>query len=337
MREFYLFCILTWCSVFCFAQEQQRFSSQRDQRQQEEKEKMSYLTVSGDLGSSSFNYKLHGLNEKGSRKGQLGYGFEVKYSYFFNPHWGVSTGVGFSRYATKGKLKGSLAEGDFYNLGPLIDDDLEERPINFQLRTRVTNLEEKQTAWLINVPIMANYQTYFGDSSRWGLYGGLGIKLQFPVNTKFRIRNGHDSQLNVSGFYEGIPTDMGSPQNPPVPQHGYGTINDPNASLGWDDKSKLKMGIAGTAEFGFMIDLGKDMDLMLGGYLDYGFTDIKKKSGQQLFTAPTVYHPAADNRIGNGISYNGMMNSTATGKIRPISYGAKIALRFNIWKSNTQK
>jgi len=295
--------------------------------------KGSYITVSGSLGSSSLNYKLNSLNAKGSRSESLGYGIDVKYSYYFQPHWGITSGIGISYYGTTGKLKGSMADDSFYNLGTLTDNDWQPAPKDYELRTRLTNLKEKQNTYLLEIPLMLSYQTYFRDrGSCWGLYGGLGAKLQIPVSSKFKIQDGAKSEFNVSGKYDGIPTDMGSPSNPPVPQHGYGTITDPNNSLDWNDKAKLKMGVAATAELGVLFSLSQSMDLQVGGYIDYGLTNMKKNGKQGLFTAPASYHPTADNRVGEGIKYNGMLNSNVTGKIRPISFGAKIALKFKLDK-----
>jgi len=337
MKKFYLLCILLLLGGRgLFAQRPGSIQKEKQEESDSLKAnwKGSYLSVSGSLGSSAFHYKLNSLNEKGSRSGSLGYGIDLRYSYFFHSHWGVTTGFGFSSYATTGKLNGSLNADSYYNLGMLTDNDWQPAPKDYELRARVTNLKEKQTSYFIEIPLMASYQTYFGEEARWGMYGGLGAKLQIPVSTKFKIKDGAKSELNVSGKYDGIPTDMGAPGNPPVAQHGYGTITDPNSSLSWDDKAKLKMGIAATAELGFMFSLGESSDLMIGGYMDYGLNDLKKNGKQGLFTAPSVYHPTADNQVGNGIKYNGMLNSDVTGKIRLISFGGKITLRFKLKQSN---
>jgi len=319
----YLFLLVGLCMMsFVHAQEQ------------EEKGKGSYLSVSGSVGSSSFKYKLESLSEKGSRSNQMGYGVDLKYTYMFDFHWGISTGVGISHYGSKGKLKGSLDEDTYFKFEPQTDNDEEGRPRNFELRARLKNLEEKQTAYFVEVPVLFSYQTWFGEQRRWGVYGGVGAKFQFPVSAKFRIQNGGQSELNISGYYKGIPTDMGSPANPPVPQHGYGTISDPNKGLNWDNKMKFKMGIAGTAEFGFMLDLGKGTDLLIGGYIDYGFNNIKKRGNRQLLSAPNPYHPESYTDktpyIGKGISYNGMLNSNVTNKINLVSFGAKVGFRFKM-------
>ena len=292
--------------------------------------KVSYLSFAIKTGGTGLNYKLNSLDEKGKYSNGLGYGFDLDYSYYFDSHWGISGGVGLSHYSSKGKLKGSLSDDSFYNLGAFTDDDFEGRPRDFELRTRITNLEEQQTTFFVDIPVMLVYQTRFGDDQQWGLYGGIGAKLQLPFSTKFKIKKGGESEFNVSGKYEGIPTDMGSPSNPPVPQHGYGTITDPNASLNWSGKGKLKLGVAGTVDFGVLLKLSESSDLKLGGYLDYGFIDIKKDGKNGLFTAPKVYHPGADNKIGTGITYNGMLNSDVSGKIKPIAFGVKIGVCFKL-------
>lgn len=334
MKAIYLGCILLLCGgSYLFAQETGYSRKFKQERKDSLSDyfKGSYLTLSGSLGSSSLNYKVNSLGETGNRKGSLGYGIEVKYSYFFHPHWGITTGAGISHYATTGKLKGSLSESSFYNLGILTDNDWQPAPKDFELRARITNLEEKQTTYFVEIPLMLSYQTYFcQQGSCWGVYGGIGAKLQLPVSSKFKMNNGQKSEFNVSAQYDGIPVDMGSPINPPVPQHGYGTITNPNEKLNWENKTKLKTGIAATAEFGVLFSLGENTDLQVGGYIDYGLTDLKENGEQGLFTVPEVYHPDANNHIGNGIRYNGMLQSNVTGKIRPLSFGAKIALKFKI-------
>jgi len=299
-----------------------------------QEQKLSYFTVSGSVGSSVMDYDLKGLNGDGKTNSGLGYGLQVGYSYYFNSHWGLSTGVGVSRYQAKGKLTGDLSDGVYYNLGMFRDDDyVPGSPQDFQLRARVGNLEERQTAYMLEIPLMIQYQTRFGETRAWGMYGGLGVKVQIPVYGKYKMRNGENTQLNVSGYYEGIPADVGAPTQPPVPQHGYGTITNPGSKLGWNNDIKLKTGVAGTAELGFLVRLDEGCDLMLGGYIDYGFNDLQKHGDRGLFTAPASYHPDAnDGNIGKGIVYNGMINSDSADKLKLLSFGGKVTIRFQLNK-----
>ena len=165
-------------------QQQRQRQEYREDYREEKKDttKTSYLTVSGGVGSSSFRYKLNyqieGFEEKGKRNAKLGYEIDLRYSYFFNRHWGFSTGVGISRYATTGKLTGDMSDDKYMKLGNMTDDDdFSGHPREFELRARLKNLEEKQTAFLLDIPLLAMYQTHFGEEEKWGMYAGLGGKL----------------------------------------------------------------------------------------------------------------------------------------------------------------
>ena len=165
-------------------QQQRQRQEYREDYREEKKDttKTSYLTVSGGVGSSSFRYKLNyqieGFEEKGKRNAKLGYEIDLRYSYFFNRHWGFSTGVGISRYATTGKLTGDMSDDKYMKLGNMTDDDdFSGHPREFELRARLKNLEEKQTAFLLDIPLLAMYQTHFGEEEKWGMYAGLGVKL----------------------------------------------------------------------------------------------------------------------------------------------------------------
>jgi len=289
-------------------------------------EKNSYFSVSGNVGSSALQYKL---GEDGTRESKSGYGIQLGYSYFFNPHWGAYTGVGISHYRTIGKLNGNLDAKDYTSLGNQVDDDdISGEPKDYQLRARTGNWRENQTAFMLEIPLMGMYQTRFGESQRWGIYGGLGIKLQIPVKSQYEVQSG--SQLNISGYYPHNNIDKGAPGLPPVTQHGFGTVEDVKETLGWKDDIGLKVGIAGTAEMGFLVDLGNDMDLMLGGYIDYGFTNIQKNKTSELLIAPSAYLPGANNAVGNGIEYKGILNSNKVDKVNLISFGVKLGLRFKL-------
>ena len=185
-------------------------------------------------------------------------------------------------------------------------------------------------AFLLDIPLLAMYQTHFGEEEKWGMYAGLGVKLQIPVKAKYKVEGNTASELNVSGYYPHIPSDVGSPSEAPVPHHGFGTINDPGRELDWSGKNKLKLGVAGTAELGFLFTLGEDTDLLLGGYIDYGFTNMKKKKDQGLLATPASYHPDGNMTVGKGIPYNGMMNSNVTDKVKVMSFGVKLGVRFKL-------
>jgi hypothetical protein len=296
--------------------------------------KSSYASVSLHTGMASLGYSVTGLNGvEGTTSPKIGLGISLKYNYYFDTHWGFGTGIGLSIYNAEATLQGGLKERNTYSLGNYMDDDNSGLPQAFTLRARIENLKEKQNIQFFEIPFTILYQTRF-SYGKWGAYGSLGVKFQTPIVKKYEVASSKESHLNVSGFYtdgtQGF--DMGAPGTPPLPDHGFGTINNPGKTLNWkSNNTELKMGMAGTVEFGLLSRLNNESDFQIGAYMDYGFSDIMNSSGGSLLTGPSgSYHPEANDNIGKGIIYNGLINSKYTDQIKPLSFGLKFGLRFKL-------
>lgn len=300
-------------------------------------EKGSYVGIAAGGGITGFNYDLKGINSNGKNKHLLGANALIDYSYYFSTHWGISLGAGVSYYRTSGLYEGNSA--NYFNLGNQVDDDpLIIADNNYQLRARLLNWEERQTGYLLDIPVMLKYQTKLGKKQRHGVYFGIGAKVQIPIQVDYKIidseysNNASDMMLNVSGYYTNSNMEIGSPDKLPVPQHGFGSIYNPNEKLGWNGSIALKPSYSGVAEAGFLFGLTRRMDLTVGAYFEYGFNDIKKGDSKDLMTAPKNYLPNAANNVGKNISYSGMINSKQVDKVNLLSYGAKVGLRVKIGK-----
>jgi outer membrane protein OmpA-like peptidoglycan-associated protein len=191
------------------------------------------------------------------------------------------------------------------------------------------------------------FQYKLGEQKKHGFYAGLGFKFQLPVSGQYRVlsgKNATDLRLNISGKYDHDQTlDMGAPQDPrlivdpnePIqprtPSHGFGSISD-LSQLGWNNDLNLKMSIAATADLGFLFGLSRRVDLMIGGFFDYGFNNIKKGADKTYMEAPAEYLPGAAHNLGNGIQYNGMVNTDRTDRVNLMSYGGKIGLHIKLGK-----
>jgi outer membrane protein OmpA-like peptidoglycan-associated protein len=306
----------------------------------------SFLTISGGIGGGGFQYTPKGLKLDGVSKDRLGWNANIGYSYYFNRHWGIATGVGVSYYRTIGKFNENfLRDTNYYDLGYHIDDDQrtpDPEMKKYQLRLRTKNWEERQEAYFIEIPLMAMFQDKFGETQRHGIYAGLGIKLQIPIVSTYRVLDGKDNEdlrLNISGrYYNDGTLDMGAPDpnnlevlQTPLPAHGFGSISDPS-SLNWKGDVNLKMSVAAVAELGFLFGLSKRVDLTVGGYFEYGLNNIKKGANKAFLQSPDQYLPAANDQFGQGITYNGMINTDVTKKVNLMAYGAKIGLRIKLGK-----
>jgi hypothetical protein len=298
-----------------------------------QKTKSSYASVGLNTGVSSLGFKISGLDGvEGTANPKMGFGISARYNYYFNSHWGVGSGVGLSIYNSDAMLYGGMDDANRYLLGDYKDDDDSGLPQSFNLRARLENIREKQNIHFFEIPLTVLYQTRF-SYGKWGAYGSFGIKFQMPVTTKYEAESNPESRLNVSGFYtdgtQGF--EIGAPDMPPLPYHGFGTVDNPAKTLNWkNNNTELKQGIAGTFEAGALNRLNSESDFMIGVYVDYGFSDIKNSNGSLLSGPAGSYHPDANDNIGKGIIYNGLLNSNHTDKIKPVSFGIKIGLRFKL-------
>ena len=62
-----------------------------------------------------------------------------------------------------------MSDDKYMKLGNMTDDDdFSGHLREFELRARLKNLEEKQTAFLLDIPLLAMYQTHFGEEEKMG-------------------------------------------------------------------------------------------------------------------------------------------------------------------------
>lgn len=301
-----------------------------------------YLSVGLGLGPSGLNYDLRRFESiEGSRSLRLGGNALIGYSYFFHKNWGVGTGLGVAHFRTIGRYNGGFSNDEFLSLGGQVDDDnTPGQPKDYELRVRLANWEERQTATYLEIPLLLQFQHKFGLKQKFGLYFNVGAKVQIPLGSKYEVLDSDyegDPRLNVSGFYPAPANmDVGAPNWPGVPYHGFGSIHNPNEVLGWNDKTKLKMSVAGTAEFGFLFAVARRVDLSLGAYIDYGFNNVKKGDSKSLIEAPEGSYLEGDpDYVGKNIIYNGMINSDKIEKAKLFSYGGKIGVRVKLGKIET--
>ncbi len=302
-----------------------------------------FLTLSSELGVSGLNYKLE--EENAHKKSKFGWNTRLDYGYFFDKSWGISTGVGVSHFQTVGGYNAPFSQGNFIDMGnQLTDDNFSTSSEEYQLRVRLGNWEEIQQGYIMEVPVLGMFQYKFGKAQEQGLYVNLGFKLKIPVSVTYQVQDGESSddyRLNVSGYFPAENNDWGGfdPEYAPVAQHGFGSISNPYEALAWGGDIEMNVGISVTAEFGFSFQLTKWLDLLLGAYVDATMNNMKKSATKDvpLLVAPENYMPNANNKIGEGITYNGLLNSNEVSAMRALSYGGKISFKFTLGLNNTLK
>ncbi len=292
-------------------------------------EKGPYLSLTGNTGSSNLRYALDNGNQS---KAKLGYGGSIGYQYFFTPNWGISTGLGLDYYASSAKYAASYQTNSLFEVKNMIDNDF-DNPATYNTLYQLNNWKEKQEAYLLEIPLKLNYQKRWVEYRDFGVYTGLGCKLQMPVfSQKYSVQSG--SELTVWGYYPKWDVTFG--KGPNIIHSGFGSNENISDEAPYtNQKLDLKTGVALAGDLGVIFRLRDGLDLTLGAYLDYGLTTIKKgnKNPQEWMLSPTDNEHHTDNKfIGDYTNYNGMINSSIikNGRVIPFSVGLKFGLQVHL-------
>jgi len=243
---------------------------------------------------------LAGLNYKPKGDGSIGGGgsFGIDYTYRFNRTWGTIIGFETSFYGSKASF--TTLEGTY---GATDRDNS-----SFLFNYGAANYDEKQNVSVFSIPIMLQYR-YPLDRADFFLSGG--FKLGFPMTSKTKINPG---VITTSGYYgyENI-TYTNLPE--------YGFVNELPTS---QKEIDLGFGFAPifTLETGFRFLLNDNWGLYAGAYVDYGLSNMQKKTDSQ----PIIYQPQNPTQFG----FDSMLNTSMVDKVNLVSFGIKLRLSFDL-------
>lgn len=227
----------------------------------------------------------------------LGYTFNAAYSYFINSHLGFQTGVG-AQYFNQSSTFNFMS-------GTTVTDAL-SRP--YELRTYYKNWEEKNTGIFLDIPLMVQYKHQFVQNL--GLIASAGAKVSVPVYSKFKTSA--DGQIETTGYYSDWNAEFKN-----LPQYGFSTVNG-----GLDGKNKLKTGVSAIADLGLLFKVSDNADFYVGGYFGYGLTSMIDAGTKEIYQ--------------DG-QYNGAFASNKVSSLKPISFGVKLGVYFEIGKKDSDK
>ena len=277
---------LLWGAVGLFAQHTHEFS------------------VSGGGGLSNFSYKASGVEQKSGAGGNFDFG----YHYFFTPKWGLGTG----------------AELAFYNANVNIDNfDLAYMAVDmegasFEFRSTVNAYEEKQSALLLQIPLMLQFQT--GGAQKF--YIAAGGKVGLPLNGKYNTT----ASLRNSGYYARENSLYDTQEF-----MGFGSFPDKKT----DGDLEFRTAFLVSVESGVKWRLNDTVSLYAGAYLDYGLNNILAERTVASLPALVEYNTAdptafAINSVIKSRDNLGGAGATQTfvDKMTPRAAGVRIRLAF---------
>ena len=218
---------------------------------------------------------------------------ELKYAYFFTEHWGLSLGVGVSKFSAKGTMnfEGIIKDyDDQYHYG---FDEPVDREVTYDLYYKGDGFVEKQNLWAIEVPLQAQFEHKFGG--RNGIYAGLGVKGFFPIATNSKFP-GKDGSITTTGYerdfnvlYRDLP----------------GRFETRSGSATPSKVNKMRCSIDLQFDFGGIFGMGRRTDFYVGVYTSYGFLDILPKAENKVdFITPTVDNYEINSLLGSNYLNN---------------------------------
>ena len=314
-------------------------------------EKGLHLAISGNYGHNTFNYTLENKTHSCYPNG---WGAGLAAQYFFNKHWGLSLGFewfsynGHNGYNGHNAYKDRALYGNSWERDPkhyatehMIDNGLTvDHPFeDYTLRLSINNWVERQHGYVINIPLMAQYQTKWGRRQLVGMYWAAGLKFQIPVlKQTYSVQEG---DLQVLAYYPERDLTLGDPYN--LANHALGTADEETFKDRFDGSMKIKaLSVALSGELGMLFSFSRRVDFGVGFYLDYGLINMKKRDA---FANGNLIMPNVDDNreidphaldnareIGDGLLYNGFFQSAAVNKVNLFAFGGKATLRIKLGK-----
>lgn len=221
-----------------------------------------------------------------------GYSFQVGYTYFVFPSWGLQTGIGLRRFATGTTINLQSAE--------LAIDQLDRM---YVYNTRFVDWEERQQAVFLTVPLAVKFRTPVG--AWWDFTAGLGASLDVTAYNRYQPTG--FGYFETTGYYSEWNLELRD-----LPEYGFTThTNVPKGEL-----PVSKVSCSAIANLGFLCVLTDRLSLYLGGYATVGLTNLRTDASSLIYRADGSYH--------------GVFSARDAATIRPFSVGLNIGLYINL-------
>lgn len=260
-----------------------------------------YIQAHIGLGYGSLGYKLSGDDNRAA--GSFSALMQLQYAYYFHPNWGVGAGLWFTNYTSHASIGGS------YEWKGQTDTDLET---NYDHTARVNTWEERETIHNLGIPISVQFQMR-KDDWKAGIFAAVGIAPSFSVSKRYKVQEG---RLTHSGYYpkwDLTLTDM----------HEFDTKDYTDAPEA-KGKMSVRPQVAFFADFGTLIPLNKQFDVLVGAYVNVSMNDANKSDKQDIGWR--------DENFDFMNEYKGAYATTLAGASHPWEVGVKVGLHWHYIK-----
>ena len=257
-----------------------------------------YIQAHIGLGYGSLGYGLQG--DENRVNGSFSALLQLQYAYYFTPNWGIGAGLWFTNYTSHARIGGS------YIWNGQTDTDYET---GYDHTATVNKWNERETIHNLGIPISAQFQMR-KDHWKAGIFAAVGIAPSFSVSKKYKVQEG---EIAHSGYYPAWDltlTDM----------HEFGTKTYTDAP---EAKGKLSVRpqVAFFADLGTLIPVTKQIDLMVGAYVNVSMNDANSSNKQEIGWR--------DDSFDFMNAYQGAYATTLASASHPWEVGVKVGLHWH--------
>lgn len=283
--------------------------------------------IGGGYGSIGFSLdKSHGGKVTGFASGRV----QAQYAYFFHPNWGVGAGLWFEHIGSTASLSNGMDYTDFTYL----DRTDTEGEQHYNHTARVWAWKERETLYNLAIPVSLQTQ-WWNEQGEVGFFGALGVAPTFAVAQKYRLVEG---KVEHFGEYPkwGLTLDNMS-------DHEYARNDDDPTLYTRQPKAQGKMNVTPMAtvfaELGALVNLSRQIDLMIGLYGHYTPNNIVKETAISEYLPsnagdnPPPFGWADNQRVGPKTfmdEYQGLYATSLRGeRTNPWAVGLKVGVHWH--------
>ena len=283
--------------------------------------------IGGGYGSIGFSLdKSHGGKVTGFASGRV----QAQYAYFFHPNWGVGAGLWFEHIGSTASLSNGMDYTDFTYL----DRTDTEGEQHYNHTARVWAWKERETLYNLAIPVSLQTQ-WWNEQGEVGFFGALGVAPTFAVAQKYRLVEG---KVEHFGEYPkwGLKLDNMS-------DHEYARNDDDPTLYTRQPKAQGKMNVTPMAtifvELGALVNLSRQIDLMIGLYGHYTPNNIVKETVISEYLPinagdnPPPFGWADNQRVGPSTfmdEYQGLYATSLRGeRTNPWAVGLKVGVHWH--------
>jgi hypothetical protein len=257
--------------------------------------------VSLGAGSSALKYQFEQGSVKSGFGGLILIG--VGYTAFFSQNIGLTFGLEGAMYGSSTSIDGISFSNRIATPTGLSG--------SFYLKSDFSGFEEKQSAMMLQIPVMLQFQMpIMGEETAF--FAGAGVKIGFPVSAKWEqtieqvVTRGYSDYTNQT--YENMS------------EHGFMT----QYRVGTSDKLSFGTPVFAALETGLKFKTSAKTSVYAGLYLDLGLNSILKPAEKNLIE----YNAAApENYV-----FNSLLQTSSVTSVKPFAVGVKVRMAFGTGK-----